>query len=212
MPSPPCQCSYFVCPTLYLSRLLCFCFSRSSHSPPPAWRWRLPCRVILAGTASPLWSGSWYATPNASSMHRRSSSANVLLPRRIGLLASTITVSVGRFYAELQGLIFLGLSLLLTAVLTLPLSIVTALLILVAIWLIVASLNSDTSQAEAGEWFLIIGLLLGALWMGLSCHKPRQRTKAPYSVDRFQVCISIHRWRAHCTSCNHSPDQTSSIL
>jgi len=154
--------------------------------------------VILAGTASPLWSGSWYATPNASSMHRRSSSANVLLPRRIGLLASTITVSVGRFYAELQGLIFLGLSLLLTAVLTLPLSIVTALLILVAIWLIVASLNSDTSQAEAGEWFLIIGLLLGALWMGLSCHKPRQRTKAPYSVDRFQLKTlrlnSLHDW------------------
>jgi len=154
--------------------------------------------LILAGAASPLWSGSWYATPSASSIHRRSSAANVFLPRRIGLLASTITISVGRFYAELQGFIFLGLSLLLTAILTLPLSIVTALVILIAIWLLLSSLNSDSSQAVAGVWFLVIGLLLGVLWMGLSCHKPRQRRKAAYSVDRFQLKAlrlnSLHDW------------------
>lgn len=46
---------------------------------------------------------------------------------------------------------------------------------------------------------LTLGVLLGAAaWMALSGHKPRARTKAPYSVGRFQLVTlrlnSLHDW------------------
>jgi len=158
--------------------------------------------LVIVGVASPLWSASWRATPIGKSWMagqvRRSSSANLLLPRRITLLCSNVALSSARLYAELQGLAFLGLSLLLTTILVLPLSVVVVVLSTVAIWLLLASLGTGFEQSIAGVWVLIFAFIIGALWTGLSGHKPRERNKSLYSVVRFQLMTlrlnSLHDW------------------
>ena len=78
--------------------------------------------ALIAIAAVPLWSDAARRSPMAASSDR-SSSANTLLPRSTPLLASGLPLSIGRLHAELQGILFLGVSLLVGCLLALPLSV-----------------------------------------------------------------------------------------
>ena len=83
--------------------------------------------ILIVLSAVPMWSDTWRVSPmNASSTP--SSTAGVLLPRRVPLLATGIPLSFARLNAELQGFIFLMVSALIACFLALPISVVVALL------------------------------------------------------------------------------------
>jgi len=151
--------------------------------------------LLLAYASIPLWSDSARVASVVSS--ERSSRGNLLLPRSVGLLSAwSLPLSVARVHAELLGTLFLLVSAFITLVLSLPLSAVGAMLVFV---FLTALATEQTSAAPTVFLVTVCSfLLVFALWMMLSGHAPRKRTRAAYSVSRFQFLTlrlnALHNW------------------
>jgi hypothetical protein len=155
--------------------------------------------VLIACAAVPLWSDSWRSMP-IKGAQSRSSSANLLLPRRCDLLAWAMPLSVGRLHAELQGAIFLCASAILSGLLSLPISVIVLGLLLVGIDHVAKILVGSTALADMQGlgYTAILLLLFCSAWVSLSGPRPRQRTKSVFSTLHFQLLTlrlhSLHDW------------------